>query len=47
MKAVEFFQKGLKSDTVLLADPKTGLFRYLSAPGPAASADMRDYSEFK
>jgi membrane protease subunit HflC len=30
MKAVEFFQKGLKEDTVLLVDPKTGLFKYLN-----------------
>ncbi|MDR2137270.1 MAG: protease modulator HflC [Synergistaceae bacterium] len=30
MKAVEFFQKGLKDDTVLLVDPKTGLFKYLN-----------------
>jgi membrane protease subunit HflC len=30
MKAVEFLQKGLKDGTVLLADPKTGFFKYLN-----------------
>jgi membrane protease subunit HflC len=30
IKAVEFFRKGLKDDTVLLLDPKTGLFKYLN-----------------
>jgi membrane protease subunit HflC len=29
MKAVEFFQKGLREDTVLIMDPKKGLFKYL------------------
>jgi membrane protease subunit HflC len=40
MKAVEFFQKGLKNNTVLIADPGTGLFRYLNSQGGAASADL-------
>jgi membrane protease subunit HflC len=40
MKAVEFFQKGLKQDTVLVVDPKTGFFRYLSGQDRSpASAD--------
>jgi membrane protease subunit HflC len=40
MKAVEFFQKGLKQDTVLIVDPKTGFFRYLSGQDRSpASAD--------
>jgi membrane protease subunit HflC len=30
LKAVEFFQKGLREDTVLIVDPKTGLFKYLN-----------------
>ena len=30
MKAVEFFKKGLQDNTVLVVDPKTGLFRYLN-----------------
>lgn len=30
MKAVEFFQKGVREDTVLVVDPKTGLFKYLN-----------------
>jgi membrane protease subunit HflC len=30
MKAIEFFQKGLQEDTVLVVDPKTGLFKYLN-----------------
>lgn len=30
MKAVEFFQKGIKKDSVLIVDPKTGLFKYLN-----------------
>ncbi|MDR1648978.1 MAG: hypothetical protein LBR71_01850, partial [Synergistaceae bacterium] len=41
MKAVEFFQKGLKNNTVLFADPKTGLFRYLNDQGRTfESADL-------
>jgi membrane protease subunit HflC len=34
MKAVEFFQKGLKDGAVLVVDPKTGLFKYLNTAGP-------------
>jgi membrane protease subunit HflC len=30
MKAVEFFKKGLQDNTVLVVDPKTGLFKYLN-----------------
>ena len=30
MKAIEFFQKGVKENTVLIVDPKTGLFKYLN-----------------
>jgi len=30
MKAVEFFKNGLQDNTVLVVDPKTGLFRYLN-----------------
>ncbi|MDR2174658.1 MAG: protease modulator HflC [Synergistaceae bacterium] len=42
MKAVEFFQKGLKEDTVLIADPRTGFFRYLNEQGLSpASADKK------
>ncbi len=31
MKAIEFFQKGVKENTVLIVDPKTGLFKYLNS----------------
>ncbi|GHV44382.1 protein HflC [Synergistales bacterium] len=30
MKAVEFFRKGLQKNTVLVVDPKVGLFKYLN-----------------
>ena len=30
MKAVEFFKSGLQDNTVLVVDPKTGLFKYLN-----------------
>jgi hypothetical protein len=30
MKAIEFLQKGLQANTVLVVDPKTGLFKYLN-----------------
>jgi membrane protease subunit HflC len=30
MKAVEFFKKGLQENSVLVVDPKTGLFKYLN-----------------
>ncbi|MCL2009726.1 MAG: protease modulator HflC [Synergistaceae bacterium] len=30
MKAVEFFKKGLQDNTVLVVDPKTGIFKYLN-----------------
>lgn len=29
MKAIEFFRKGLRKDSVLLVDPGGGLLRYL------------------
>ena len=29
MKAIEFFRKGLKKESVLIVDPGKGLFRYL------------------
>ncbi|MDR3231839.1 MAG: protease modulator HflC [Synergistaceae bacterium] len=34
IKAVEFFQKGVKEGTVLVVDPKTGLFKYLNTTEP-------------
>ncbi|MDR1732044.1 MAG: protease modulator HflC [Synergistaceae bacterium] len=37
MKAVEFFQKGIKENTVLIVDPKTGLFKYLNTAGSGAA----------
>jgi hypothetical protein len=30
MKAIEFFQKGVRDNTVLVVDPNTGLFKYLN-----------------
>jgi membrane protease subunit HflC len=41
MKAVEFFQKGLKTNTVLIVDPRTGIFRYLNGQGQSPAADSR------
>jgi len=36
IKAVEFFQKGVKEGTVLVVDPQTGLFKYLNTTEPKA-----------
>ena len=42
MKAIEFFRKGLRKDSVLIVDPGKGLFRYLKDNAvPAANAPAR------
>ena len=38
MKAIEFFQKGLRKETVLVVDPGKGLFRYLKDNAPASES---------
>lgn len=38
MKAIEFFQKGLRKETVLVVDPGKGLFRYLKDNAPASAS---------
>lgn len=37
MKAVEFFRKGLRKDSVLVVDPGKGLLRYLTQDGAATA----------
>jgi membrane protease subunit HflC len=39
MKAVEFFQKGVQENTVLIVDPKDGLFKYLNGYVNGASRE--------